>query len=366
MRTLPARLVVGLLFLFGAVTVGIMLAQARDGALRALAPLLPSIPAEFSAYLTGQAVALFLVITVISLAALAFIDATTIRPLTRLSRHVKELEAETRKDIPSADTLAAAEAYGVVESVRELVAHLEDARLRDASVSRMKSDFIGTAAHQLRTPITGIRWALEALAKSPRIGEEERQLVANATQKASELVEIVKTLLDVSAVEAGKYPYRFAAIAVNELVGEVVRGHLTLAADRGIMLGTSTGELPDARADRERLRWVLSNIIENAIRYTPRGGRVSVTVETLGADRLMIAVSDTGIGILPEDKDNIFERFYRGKNAAEKENEGNGLGLYIARQIVRDHQGDLSFKANPAGQGTTFYFTIPQWRGDAV
>ena len=77
----------------------------------------------------------------------------------------------------------------------------------------------------------------------------------------------------------------------------------------------------------------------------------------------MVSVSDTGIGILPEDKNSIFERFYRGKNATEKENEGNGLGLYIARTIVRDHQGDLSFKRNDdAGQGTVFYFTIPQWR----
>jgi signal transduction histidine kinase len=103
---------------------------------------------------------------------------------------------------------------------------------------------------------------------------------------------------------------------------------------------------------------VLNNLVENAIRYTPPGGSVRVTVEIVPG-RALVRVKDTGIGIAPEDKGNIFERFYRAPNAIAKENGGNGLGLYIARTVATDHGGDLNFESNGTGLGTTFVLSLP-------
>jgi two-component system sensor histidine kinase BaeS len=120
--------------------------------------------------------------------------------------------------------------------------------------------------------------------------------------------------------------------------------------------------VPPVRADEERVRWIVNNLVENALRYTPAGGSVRVWLEQLG-DRVLLKVSDTGIGIRPEDRANIFSRFYRGENARAKESAGNGLGLYIARNIAKDHGGDLNFADNPSGQGTTFTLSLPLARG---
>ena len=223
----------------------------------------------------------------------------------------------------------------------------------------MKSDFISTAAHQLRTPLTGIRWALEALEKEP-LPESQMVLVQNAVSKSKDLVSVVGTLLDISSIESGKYKYTFEPVVLSELVQQVAADFLPLAQETQVSLRyeAPVESIPPVHADRDRIIWVLNNLIENAIRYTPEGGSVSLAV-TRTTDRVLVTVRDTGIGIAQEDKNNIFERFYRAGNAIAKENKGSGLGLYIARTIATDHGGDLTFAANTAGPGTTFLLSMP-------
>jgi len=236
---------------------------------------------------------------------------------------------------------------------------VDEAHIHDTEISRVKSDFISTAAHQLRTPLTGIRWALEALELEP-LTEGQKALVASATEKSHQLVAVVGTLLDISSIESGKYKYEFVPVDLNELVDEVTRDFEPLAVKSGVSMLFEKSGLPigKVRGDRERIRWVLNNLIENAIRYTPEGGTVRLTTEAT-PERAYVRVRDTGIGIAPEDRGNIFERFYRAPNAITKENGGNGLGLYIARTIATDHGGELSFTANEAGPGTTFTLSLP-------
>jgi len=244
-------------------------------------------------------------------------------------------------------------------SLLALIEAVDKVHKRDAEVSRVKSDFISTAAHQLRTPLTGIRWALEALEKDS-LTEEQRSLVKSATDKSHELVAIVGTLLDISSIESGKYKYSFESVNLDALVAEIVNDLQPLAKVREVLLQFQHAEtiLPQVRADRERMKWVVTNLVENAIRYTPGGGSVTLSIST-GPGRLYLMVRDTGIGIAAEDRGNIFERFYRAQNAVAKENQGNGLGLYIARTIATDHGGDLNFAANKEGPGTTFTLSLP-------
>lgn len=238
-------------------------------------------------------------------------------------------------------------------------ATVDEVHRHDMEVSRVKSDFISTAAHQLRTPLTGIRWALEALERDS-ITENQKALVENAKEKSKQLVAVVGTLLDISSIESGKYKYDMQRTELNAIVGDVTHDFVQLAANAQVSLlfEKTTSQSPVVMVDTERIRWVLNNLIENAIRYTPAGGSVRVLTEQRG-DKAYVWVRDTGIGIPEQDRGNIFTRFYRASNAVTKENAGNGLGLYIARTIANDHGGDLTFATNENGPGTTFTLSLP-------
>lgn len=251
------------------------------------------------------------------------------------------------------------EVRSLAEEFTKFTESVDEVHKHDTEISRVKSDFISTAAHQLRTPLTGIRWALEAL-QMEQLTESQKTLVASAVEKSHQLVAVVGTLLDISSIESGKYKYDFKKTALDTIVDEVTRDFEPLAVTSNVsLLFEKTGEgSAQVSIDRERIRWVLNNLVENAIRYTPAGGSVRVTTE-LVPGRAYVKVRDTGIGIAQEDKGNIFERFYRAPNAIAKENGGNGLGLYIARTIATDHGGDLNFETNKGGPGTTFTLSLP-------
>ncbi|KND47303.1 MAG: two-component system, OmpR family, sensor histidine kinase VicK [Parcubacteria bacterium C7867-004] len=280
-------------------------------------------------------------------------------PLRLIVSAMREFsETEKPVELPSFRT-APAEVRELASAFTTFSQRVGESHKRDQEISRVKSDFISTAAHQLRTPLTGIRWALEALQKEA-LTDSQKALLGSATEKSHQLVAIVGTLLDISAIESGKYKYVFENVDVNAFLAQIAKDFQPMALEAKISLffEQSESEVLQVRADRERIRWVLNNLIENAIRYTPAGGRVRLTTES-SQQRTFIHVEDNGIGIAPSDQGNIFERFYRAPNAIAKENGGSGLGLYIARTIATDHGGDLSFTSNAAGHGTTFTLSLP-------
>lgn len=310
--------------------------------------------------LIGQATILLVVNILSALAVFWAVGSLVTKPLKKLSGAMDAYAQNgTRTPIEGIED-APLEIRSLASSFDGLIETVSDSHKHDTEISRVKSDFISTAAHQFRTPLTGIRWALEALQKED-ITENQKVLVQSAVDKSKDLVGIVGTLLDISAIESGKYKYTFVPIDLPELLQKLVHDFEPLAQKNQVSLffaQESTAAVPPARADMERIKWVLNNLIENAITYTPAGGTVRVSVE-VSEQRLYIRVKDTGIGIQGEDRANIFERFYRAQNAIAKQNKGNGLGLYIARTIATDHGGDLNFTPNEEGPGTTFVLSLP-------
>lgn len=297
---------------------------------------------------------------ILTTAMFVIIGDLVARPLKQLSLAMNVYVENGERTEITAGMFTPKEVRSLQHAFTSFVDRVEAAHKRDTDISRMKSDFISTAAHQLRTPLTGIRWALEALEKE-NITPEQKALVTSAVGKSKDLVTIVGTLLDISSIESGKYHYKFEQVDMGALCTLVAQDLAQTASSRGVSLffaRTDDAVVPPARADRERIKWVISNLVENAIRYTPQGGTVQLSIAT-GKDRLFIRVRDTGIGIPQSDRANIFERFYRAGNAVQKENGGSGLGLYIARSVATDHGGDLSFEANEGGVGTTFTLSLP-------
>lgn len=359
LRSLLALLVIGALLSAFAMLFPTFLLIRTQLAVIFPAELVAQASASLSLLMTALSVVTVLGLAIIALVIYAVLTRLVAVPLRKLALSLDAFaergESMTLNDLPRIP----AELRRLGKAFSTIIEKLEVSHKKDVEVSRVKSDFISTAAHQLRTPLTGIRWSLEALEKSD-ISEEQRALVASATQKSHELVSIVGTLLDISAIESGKYKYTFMPINLEQLAEEVAQDFSPEAQKAKVSLYVERSEtvLPAVQGDRERLKWVLNNLIENAIRYTPEQGSVRIRAE-VRASRVFIMVRDSGIGIAEKDRNNIFERFYRAPNAIAVQNGGNGLGLYIARTIATDHGGDLSFAANAEGIGTTFTLQLP-------
>src|SRR4051812_18687109 len=247
------------------------------------------------------------------------------------------------------------------ESNREL--NEANARLRE--LSAMKEEFLALTTHDLRSPLTVISGVINFFT-SGRLGEmtaEQKNMVAMMERNTQNLIELVNDLLDASKLESGTMRLDAATIALRGLVGELNQQLEPLAREKEIALEEDVPEdLPELRADRAKLRRVLVNLVSNALKFTPKGGRVK-----LGASReggfVRVSVSDTGVGIPREDLHDIFDKYAQARSRATRSEKGTGLGLYITRQLVELHGGKISVQSE-VGRGSTFSFTIPVAEGE--
>ncbi len=239
---------------------------------------------------------------------------------------------------------------GIVWTVRDVT---ERARLE-----RAKSDFVATASHELRSPLTSIKGFVELLERSPENMSARQLEFLDIIQRSTDrLVELVNDLLDVARLEADHVEINVRPIDVGEAVQELAELMGPRINAKHQKLGVYVAPaLPLAMADPERIRQVIGNLVTNAHLYTPEGGRIHVGIE---ADRawVKIVVSDTGIGMTPEETERAFERFYRARSGDESA-PGTGLGLSIVKSLVDLHHGVIEVDSEP-GRGTTFHVLIP-------
>lgn len=233
-------------------------------------------------------------------------------------------------------------------------------RTREVSLVKSKEEFLTIASHQLRTPITELNWALEEIGKDEKLADETKKLALHAKESAEKLLVLVEDLLNISQMEEGRFGYSFQATDILAFLEDPLREGLMQAEHTGLKLYFDRPKeaLPSVAIDPPKLRMVMMNLLDNAIRYNVPGGQVIVTAKKADGPYIEVSVKDTGIGIPPDELKNISKKFYRSSNAVKFQTEGSGLGLYIARNIVQAHGGQFKGESE-LNRGTVFTFTLP-------
>ncbi|HVG22854.1 MAG TPA: ATP-binding protein [Thermoanaerobaculia bacterium] len=264
--------------------------------------------------------------------------------------------AMTDDKLPLAEILAERAALAIENA--KLYTEQVEARRKVEDLSRLKDEFLSIASHELRTPVTSIKGYTQLakmLIKEGDLNTSEEYLDI-ALDQIDRMSRLILELLDVSRIETGRLEIRRDGIQWSQFVRDVVHRHHTAVSDRRFHVS-----VPDdsklVTGDRDRLEQVLGNLLENAVKYSPDGSDITVTVEDR-ADMLVTAVCDRGIGIPADELAQVFERFHRGRQVSSTNYGGLGLGLYITKQIVERHGGTIWVESKE-GQGTSFFFSLP-------
>jgi PAS domain S-box-containing protein len=234
---------------------------------------------------------------------------------------------------------------------------------REKIVERLKTEFVSIAAHQLRTPLSAIKWTLRMILDGDlgEVPKEQREFLEKTYQSNERMIRLINDLLNVTRIEEGRFLYNIKKQDIIEIAEKVIGPLKEIAKRKRLKLEFKKPKekLPEIEADAEKLSLVFQNLIENAIHYTPSDGKVRVSIEYFkNKKEILISVQDTGIGIPKDQQNRVFSRFFRAANAIRAETEGTGLGLFIAKNVVEAHGGKIWFES-VENKGTTFYFTLP-------
>jgi GAF domain-containing protein/DNA-binding response OmpR family regulator/nitrogen-specific signal transduction histidine kinase len=245
-----------------------------------------------------------------------------------------------------------AEYLGTVSVFRDVTAEVE--------ADRAKSEFVSTVSHELRTPMTSIKGYADLLLMGAvgELADQQEHFVTIIRNNADRLTALVNDLLDISRIETGRVELNLRAVSMSEVVKSVMATLEARAQERDLELRVDIPEdLPAVWGDSDRITQILTNLVGNAIQYTPSGGSICTSAR-VNQRMLEVAVADTGIGISEENLEKVFDRFFRADNPFVQETSGTGLGLAITTSLVRMHGGDIWVESE-VGEGSTFSFTLP-------
>jgi signal transduction histidine kinase len=247
--------------------------------------------------------------------------------------------------------------YYLVKATREEIERKEEAE----RVSRVKTEFISIASHQLRTPLAAIR-GYTSMIKDGDYGKipDEAMVAVNYIYESSiGMIKLVNSLLSISRLERGQVELKIEEVSVEPIIENCIKDIQLLARGKGLYLKyiKPARPLPTIKGDPEKLKEVFNNIINNAVLYTVKGG-VTVSMEKK-KNSILIQVKDTGIGILKKEKEKIFKSFSRGQAGTEMYTQGTGLGLYVAKNFLEMHKGKLTVRSKGKDKGSTFFIELP-------
>jgi len=234
---------------------------------------------------------------------------------------------------------------------------------REKAIERMKTEFVSIAAHQLRTPLSAIKWTLKMLLEGDlgRITKEQREFIEKTYGSNERMITLINDLLNVTRIEEGRYLYKPTTATIENIITFVLNSHKEKVEKKNMELTfqKTKEKMPKAMVDVEKMRLAIDNLLDNAIKYTNPGGKVTVSLKYKEKEKeIELSIQDTGVGIPEDQQKRVFTKFFRGANVMRMETEGSGLGLFITKNVIEAHGGKIWFESKE-GKGTTFYFTLP-------
>jgi signal transduction histidine kinase len=247
------------------------------------------------------------------------------------------------------------------EQLEELSQELSEANEKLKVLDQAKTEFLSVASHQLRTPLTAIKGYISMLIEGDfgKLNKDQGQTLQMVYDSSIRLIKLINEMLDLSRIESGRMEFDFAATNICEIIDSVIQELSSKAREKKLNLNFDSinRSCPFIRADSSKLREVVMNLIDNAIKYTGQGG---VTIQLTQTDsRLLLSIMDTGIGVDPKDQPKLFQKFFRTDAANEMTREGTGLGIYVVKKILEAHGAEIWFESPGLGKGTTFFVSLP-------
>lgn len=228
-------------------------------------------------------------------------------------------------------------------------------------IEAMKTEFVSLAAHQLRTPLSAIKWTLKMVLDGDlgELTKEQKEFIRTSYRSNERMIALVNGLLNVTKIEEGKYIYKPMLVDIKQIVESMIKHYQKEIKQKNIKFKfqDSNRKLPKISVDKEKICLAVQNLLDNAIMYTKPGGAIIVSLKKL-KNKIEFSVKDTGVGIPKEQQNKIFSKFFRAANVIRMETDGTGLGLFITKNIIKAHKGRIWFKSKK-DQGTTFYFVLP-------
>lgn len=233
-------------------------------------------------------------------------------------------------------------------------------RTPEVRLSQNTTDFISLTSHQMRTPLSAIKWYIDLYEHKYKksIDKEQRRIIGNIGKSNQRMISLVDMLLEISHIETGQVEGRAEKMKVSELVTDLIDELKPEIIKKKIEIVTSLHSgLNDLRVDPVMLKYVFMNLLNNAIMYSKQGGEVDIFLSRKGDD-FLVQVTDYGVGIAKQDQYKLFTKFFRANNAKKASATGSGLGLYLAKNIIETYGGSIWFKSDK-NKGTTFWFSLP-------
>lgn len=232
---------------------------------------------------------------------------------------------------------------------------------RLAETNKMKSEFVSVVSHQLRAPLSNLKWAIEFImssSKTENISEKHLEYINILRENTDRMSELVSDLLIVSRIEQGKLPTRIEKVSLKEITEKIIKEVEIFTKASNVTISLKVDEnLPKISLDISQIKLAIENILDNAIRYSTEKGKISIKINKKNSS-LYFEIKDNGVGIPSSDQKYIFQKFFRSGNALRHKTEGSGLGLYITRSIIKKFGGKIKFKSEE-GKGSTFWFILP-------
>lgn len=231
---------------------------------------------------------------------------------------------------------------------------------RDRELDNMRKDFVSLASHQLRTPLSSIRWFLEMLLSGDfgKLDKKQKDVIQKTYDSSLRMIDLVNSLLNVSRIESGRIAVNPTPVQLTDICKEIVESLSPLFKQKKHKVSFKCGkDIPTIKLDERLIRESIANLVSNSIKYTPEGGKIEIELKKKKTN-VEISVKDNGIGIPKDEHKRVFSKFYRSESAVMTETEGSGLGLYIAKSVVESSGGKMWFESE-LDKGSTFYISLP-------